>query len=556
MFFLCKTFFEKKVLHSKKLQNRYFDIENPDGTSVGVLPFCLFKKSLLVIQKRICYNQKNGKGSFFMKRLIALLLALFTLLSASACSSGNLEESPATEKNEATETAQQKEPSEISLPEGFSVGYSRKDITPTTWPAFLTESGGYADKAHDPMQITCVAISDGKNVALICTVDIINMNLELTELSKKFLRKNLDIQIPDENIFLNCSHTHTSIDYKAKSEPSVAAWKSQVYYKQLPLLAEEALLDLTPAKAYVGTSHTEDLTFVRRYFREDGTFTGILTKDSSSAPVVRHESDPDTQLRTLRFDREGDKKDVLMVNYQTHYGSAGALYPHQISADFIHPFRESAEKELDCHFSYCNGAGGNLVFNSRIEGERKYSTFEDAIPHLMDVTKQAIATEEEAKIGELRIAHSDYTGVCNDTYSEETVALAKAIIDAPAESAERQALVASSDFYDAFHASCVYTAATTGTINVPLTAITFGDIAFCAFPYEMFDTNGKECRDASPFKTTFICSLTGDALRYVASAASYENGGYEVYSGRFRPGSGEEFVKEMLRLLGECKQAN
>lgn len=491
-----------------------------------------------------------------MKRIVAMTLALLTLLSASACSASLVEvESTTDVKTAAEETAETDAGGKITLPDGFSVGYSRKDITPTTWPAFLTENGGYAQSAHDPMQISCVAISDGENVALICTVDIINMNLELTEMSKKFLRQDLDIEIPDENIFLNCSHTHTSIDYKAKSEPSVAAWKSKVYYKQLPLLAREALLDLTPAKAFVGISHTEGMTFVRRYFREDGTFTGILTKDPSDAPVVRHESEPDTELRTLRFDREGDKKDVLMVNYQTHYGSAGALYPHQISADFIHPFREKAEKELNCHFSYCNGAGGNLVFNSRIAGERKYPTFEDAIPHLMDVTKKAISGEEEAKTGKLRIAHSDYTGICNDTYDQATVDLAKAIINAPAESEERKALLENSDFYDSFHASCVYTAATTGTINVPLTAITCGDLAFCAFPYEMFDTNGKECREASPFKTTFICSLTGDALRYIASAESYKNGGYEVYSGRFRPGSGEEFVREMLRLLNECKNA-
>jgi len=491
-----------------------------------------------------------------VKRILALLLLLTSLFSLFSCTAALPEEKLPVQTAETTEkqTSENKaEKGPITLPEGFSVGYAREDITPITWPVFLTENGGYAEKAHDPLQLTCVALSDGKNVALILTVDIINMNLELTEMSKKLLTKDLDIEIPSENIFLNCSHTHTSADYKAKSEPSIAAWKSQVYYKKLPLVSEAALRDLTPAKAFTGTSHTEGLTFVRRYFREDGSFEGILHKNSSNSPIVRHESEPDTELRTIRFEREGEKKDVLMVNYQTHYGSASALYPQQISADFVHPFRQAAEKQLNCHFSYCNGAGGNLAFNSRIPGERKYPTFEDAIPHLMDVTKSALAAEEAAEVGELRVAHSDYRGICNNTYDEETVALAKAIINAPAESEERAALVASSDFYDAFHASCVYIAATTGSINVPLTAITCGDLAFCAFPYEMFDTNGKECRESSPFKMTFICSLTGDALRYVASAESYKNGGYEVYSGRFRPGSGEEFVAEMLRLLADCK---
>ena len=441
----------------------------------------------------------------------------------------------------------------VVLPEGFSVGYSRKDITPVSWPVVLTETTSLAKSAHDPIQVTCVALSDGKTVALILSIDLINMELELNRISKKLLTEQLDLEIPPQNILINCTHCHTTVNYKRKTEPSVIAWKEEVYYKQLPILAKEALLDLTPARAFAGKSHTEGLTFVRRYFREDGTFSGILHKSKSTAPIVRHESDADTEMRTLRFEREG-KKDVLMVNYQTHHGSAGALYPEQISADWVHPFRETAEKELNCHFSYNNGAAGNLNFYSSIKGERKYPTFPDAIPYIVGVVKEALADEQEVAVGKLRVAHSDYEGTCNNTYPAETVALAKAIIDAPEGSEERRALVEGSDFYDAFHAQCVYTAATMGSINVPLTAVTCGDLAFCAFPYEMFDTNGKQCRDASPFKSTFICSLTGDALRYVGSAEAYKNGGYELYSGRFRPGSGEEFVEEMLRLLNECKK--
>ena len=376
----------------------------------------------------------------------------------------------------------------IRLPQGFSVGYARRDITPVGFPVVLTETTSLAESAHDPMQITCTALSDGKNVALILSVDLINMELDLNEISKKLLCEGLGFEIPSENIFLNCTHSHTVINYKKKTDPGVIAWKEQVYYKQLPPLAEEALRDLTPAKAYVGKSHTEGLTFVRRYFREDGTFSGILVKSRSTAPIVRHETDADTEMRTLRFVRRG-KKDVLLVNYQTHHGSAGALYPRQISADWVHEFRKAAEKELNCHFAYHNGAAGNLNFYSSVKGERKYPTFLDAIPYIIGVTKSAIASETEAAVGEIRVAHTNYAGTCNNTYPKETVALAKAIVDAPYGSEEQKALVESSDFYDAFHAQCVYNAANMGSVNVPLTAITCGDLAFCAFPYEMFDTN-------------------------------------------------------------------
>ncbi|MBR5295295.1 MAG: hypothetical protein IKU24_01745, partial [Clostridia bacterium] len=94
------------------------------------------------------------------------------------------------------------------------------------------------------------------------------------------------------------------------------------------------------------------------------------------------------------------------------------------------------------------------------------------------------------------------------------------------------------------------------TLEVPFTAISFGDIAFCSVPYEMFDTNGKQVRDGSPFKTTFVCTLAGGALGYVPSELGYKNGSYETFNCAFVPGSGEEFANEIIRLLNECKSGN
>ena len=88
-----------------------------------------------------------------------------------------------------------------------------------------------------------------------------------------------------------------------------------------------------------------------------------------------------------------------------------------------------------------------------------------------------------------------------------------------------------------------------------MNAISFGDVAFAGFPYEMFHENGKAVRDGSPFKTTFICTLSGDALGYVPSALGYQNGGYETFNCRFAAGSGEEFADESIRLLNLCKSA-
>ena len=87
--------------------------------------------------------------------------------------------------------------------------------------------------------------------------------------------------------------------------------------------------------------------------------------------------------------------------------------------------------------------------------------------------------------------------------------------------------------------------------TIPFTAISCGDIAFVSAPYEMFDTNGQEVRAASPFKSTFICSLTNGSFGYVPSALGFENGSYETFNCAFRPGSGEEFANELVRMLKE-----
>ena len=70
----------------------------------------------------------------------------------------------------------------------------------------------------------------------------------------------------------------------------------------------------------------------------------------------------------------------------------------------------------------------------------------------------------------------------------------------------------------------------------------------------MFDTNGKEIRDASPCKTTFVCTLSGGGFGYVPSAFAFPHGGYEVNNCQFVEGSGEEFAREFVRLLTECKK--
>ena len=87
------------------------------------------------------------------------------------------------------------------------------------------------------------------------------------------------------------------------------------------------------------------------------------------------------------------------------------------------------------------------------------------------------------------------------------------------------------------------------TDDLPLSAISFGDLGFVTVPFEMFDTNGMEIKDGSPFKTTFVLTNTGDSMAYVPSALAVKNGGYEVYTTHYEFGTGEKVASALVDLL-------
>jgi len=485
-----------------------------------------------------------------MKRLIALLCLLAICLPLCACSS-SLESTATVPAEKATEEQKtestKKENDEIVYPKDcFSVGYARVDITPKeVLPIFE----GTGDSAHDPLQLTVTALCDGESAALLISVDVRSIRIGIAEACQRLIE--LSVKVPADRVLINATHTHSAPapGFDAEKETQ---WVNNVLYKQLIVAVKEALRDLTPAEAYTGVSHTDGITFVRRYLKANGKYQ---TNASAADNPVAHESVADNEMRVIRFEREG-KKDVLMVNYQTHYGGAPSLYPNQYSADFVHTFRQAAETELDCLFTYHSGASGNLNFNSPISGEKKCANFVDATEELMRAAKDAVAKEEKAVTDKLRSASSKYAASVIKE-SEERLTHAKEVNSLRSAGKDFHSLLNKYGFASKYEATAVIMRAGLGeNPEIPFTAISCGDLAFVSAPYEMFDSNGQEVRAASPFKTTFICSLTNGSFGYVPSALAVPHGSYEVIITYFEYGSAEKFVAEMVRLLGECKNAN
>ena len=474
-----------------------------------------------------------------MKKIIALLCLLAMILPLASCGGGNLtlEETKTEVKTEEQKTESAKEEKgEIVYPDTFSVGFGRADISgPLPVETYESE----ATVVGDPLMLTVVAVCDGESVALLINADALGIKKKAYDSCAKLVAK---YNIPAENLLINATHSHS-----APSIGSDARWMKN-FYTQFSKAVEEALRDLTPAKAFSGEGATENFSFVRRYLQPDGTY-----KTHGDKTSVAHETEADRSLRTIRFEREG-KKDVLMTNWQSHY--LGGVGKGKLSSDVFGNFREVAEKELDCHFAYFSGSSGNINFNSPIPGEKTVHSREDAAKEFVKAVRDAIAGEKEVQTGKIHTAHSTYAGtVFHD--DPERIAQAKEIAKVGRDSAEGQELIKKYGFSSKYAATAVITRSNLGdTVDMQFFAVSFGDIAFTTVPFEQFDTNGQEVRAASPFPVTFTLSITNGHNGYVPSALAFPHGGYEVGQTKFVEGSGEEFVAEQIRLLNECKAAS
>ena len=86
-----------------------------------------------------------------------------------------------------------------------------------------------------------------------------------------------------------------------------------------------------------------------------------------------------------------------------------------------------------------------------------------------------------------------------------------------------------------------------------ISALAIGEIGFVAAPYEMFDTNGMQIKEKSPYTMTFVCAYSCGRYGYIPSSIAWEVGGYEVDTCKYVKGTGEILVDEFTGLLTQMK---
>ena len=466
-----------------------------------------------------------------------------------------------TESDTAEEPTQTEEPEKEPTPfsSDFYVGYAIADISPDA-PVPLS---GYGNELNTRISFqtpghrlyaTCVAVKSDESVALLYNLDLIGLSGDLLESVQAGIQKQTGI--PRENILINCSHSHSAPSYALADYPAISTWRT-FFYTKMVNLALDSVADLEKAEAYTGSTHVENMNFVRRYLLKDGTYD---TVSSVSDDVASHETQADDELQIILFKRQS-KQPVLMVNWRAHPCMMGST--PIVSGDYISEFRKQME-EQGYLFAFHQGAAGNVTTFSAIRDEYTHNHKANLRWYGEVLTNAVMETIPKLKLTntDMLQASAKTLTMQIDHTTDHLASVAKEIYGLwcdttnPDSQKRYQELCKQYDIPSAYAASAIvarYEMAQTQEITVY--ALSFGDIAFATAPFEIFQETGIFIKENAPYQMTFASGYTNGAYGYLPASHAFPHHGYEVDTCKYVRGSAEIIADTLLELLDQQKLA-
>lgn len=480
-----------------------------------------------------------------MKKIVALALLLSFALSLFGCSGAGDQETTAPSVPETTVPAE---------PAVFMVGYSREDITPSV-AVPLAGSGNThlrtTDHVLDPLYVTCIAFQQGEETLLWFTFDLISTKqVAFAPIRARIVRR---LGLTVDRVMFCCTHNHSGPDISS-SAASIEIYKEELSAATLKA-AENAIADLAPATLEGTRSKLEDMNCVRHYLMNDGTISGPHFGSTESG-YKGYAAEKDNEMLLLKVNREGNKKDILVMNWQAHPCFTAGLTAKNISADFIGVTRTAIERDTDMLFAFFQGAQGNHNARSSIPNATIYKTNSTYGEQLAKEAISALPNLKPIEGTGIKSVSLRYEAAVNHD-DEDMLEQAQEVHEMWATTANREV---SNQLAYKYGFSSVYQASSiVARPNRPekdtmeLNAVYVGGLAFVAAPFEMFAATGMYIKENSPFAMTFICGNANESHSYVPTEEAFGYGSYESHISYFAKGTAEKVQVKFVEMLNELK---
>ena len=475
-----------------------------------------------------------------MKKFLALTLAFIMMLTV-LVSCNDKDDTPAQTTAAETTTAAPETPQKSTK---LYVGYGRADITPRDKngeliPVPLSGNNRVANTIITDLFTSCTAIRDeAGDTVLFFTVDALNIPTEIVGEIQNAVRKVTGVAA--RNIMITASHAHSTPQLGNTGDQYIKQYKRDILFNAFAKAGEEAVNDLTLCtELYAGTLDGTGLSFIRRY-----------VKDGQGN--LKHEIEGDHTMPVVRFVREG-KKDVILANWAAHCDTVSTINKYAISRDYYHYFTEQVEATLNAHLSIHNAASGDVNPFSKIPEETVYrntKAYGEALAALLinnigSLKKIDIISDVEVEFKTIKLT-VDHT---KDDLLDKAVEIRNEY-NSKGSTTKYKNMCTQYGIADIHEADAIYTKAHLDeTDAMSLSAITIGNIAFGAAPYEMFTKTGMDIKANSKFELTFALGYTNGRKGYIPSEYAYELGDYEVYVCRYVKGTAEQIQGELTQML-------
>ena len=456
----------------------------------------------------------------------------------------------------------------------LQAGFSRVNIT----PALGTEIVGYfqaryAEGVLDELEINALALSAGEDKVVLMSADLCFIGTAVQKVICE--RICAATGLTPNQIFIHSTHTHTGpvvnldgingmqVSGADESKRELTRQYGQMLCNKFADAAAMALKDMKPAKMGYAVGNAPNIAFVRRFRMKDGK---VRTNPGVGNPDILHPiGDVDERVNVLRFDREGGDT-IVLANMGCHPDVVGGSL---ISGDWPTLFRHRLEKTLDnVKGIFFNGAQGDV---NHVNVNAKGGDFNDMFNDFDDVARgygharhmanvmtaavlQVFDKVNYVDVDRIRSKLGDITVPSNMPKPEDLPLarkydeLHKAGRDAeiPFEGMELTTVVAEA-------ARMVKLEHGPESFPMTLSAVAIGNVALAGVPGEPFNGIGLGLKKAEGWDLVLPCCLTNGSEGYFPMQDSYDEGGYEARSSRFKAGTAEIIIKEGVALLNSLR---
>ena len=444
----------------------------------------------------------------------------------------------------------------------LKAGFGRANINP---PMGIYIRGyfkpRYAEAILDDLEVNALAIECGETRTILISVDHCGIEQVLSSAFRKAASEATGVAM--ENIIISATHTHTGPALAINSEDELTREYTTFVQRRIADVAKFAVDDLRDAKMGYGKGTAPNVAFIRRYLMKDGS---IKTNPGVNNPdIVRPIGDIDDSVNVLRFDREGADT-IVFVNFANHPDVVGGS---KISADWPGLLRTDVEKILDntkCIFF--NGAQGDV---NHVNVHPQGGDFNGMFVDFDDVSRGYQHAEYIARVvtgGVLQAFDKvNYVDVKFLASKQEVINVASNRPD-PKDMPEAHRI---NDLhnegkdnelpYEGMMLTTVVAEAARmvrlengpDAFDMTLSAVVIGPVAIIGIPGEPFNGVGKGLKQTEGFEMIIPCCLTNGSEGYFPMIDSYNEGGYEARSSRFKAGVAEYIITEGQKLLSTLR---